>query len=349
MKQIGNMFEIEWIIFSILTILFPAIIYFIFRLLGKKFRWNRYGRSVNYLNIAGWVIAIFIFIGMWWGVLFTRHEIVVNKVVLVDAKIPNSFNGYRIVQLSDAHLGTWGKDTTFVHKLVEKVNSLNPDVIFFTGDIVNRETVELTPFLKTLSRLRAKDGVYSILGNHDYGDYVKWNSQVEKASNLELMKAWQRQIGWKLLTNDHAYIVQGNDSIVVIGVENWGEPPFKQYGNLSNAYPDNAHTQSGLYDDKFKILLSHNPEHWNQEVTSMSNIDLTLSGHTHAMQMEFKLGKWRWSPAKWRYPLWSGIYQRENSEGEKMTLYVNEGCGEIGLPARYGVAYPEITLIELKK
>lgn len=340
--------KLQWVVFTAISLIVPTIVYLIFHKLGKRFRLNKNGRSVNYLGIAGSSLAVLIFISFWWGVIFTRHEIKVKEIVFVDSKLPESFNDYRIVQLSDAHLGTWGTDTTFLSKLVKKVNSLNPDVIVFTGDIVNRETTEVAPFLKTLGKLKAKDGVYSVLGNHDYGDYMKWNSQSEKMANLELMKMWQHQIGWKLLNNEHVFFGKGNDSIALIGVENWGEPPFKQYGNLEKAYSlDNS--DNSLYDDNFKILLSHNPEHWNQEVTSLSNIDLTLSGHTHAMQMEFKIGDWRWSPAKWRYSQWSGIYQRENSEGDKLTLYVNEGCGEIGIPARYGVAYPEITLIILKK
>lgn len=344
-----RLYNVMWILFSYLSIFIPAIIYTVFSAIGKIFRCKKNGRSVNHVALAGFLVACFVFLSMWWGVFFTRNEILVKSIDYFNDNIPDSFDGYRIVQLSDAHLGTWGQDTVFVSRLVDTVNSLKPDVILFTGDIVNRETAELAPFLKTLSRLKAKDGVYSVLGNHDYGDYAKWRSQSEKAANLELMKVWQRQLGWKLLNNEHTFLTNDRDSIALIGVENWGEPPFKQYGNLSKAYSGEGTEGINLYDDKFKLLLSHNPEHWNQEVTSISNIDLTLSGHTHAMQMEFELGNWKWSPAKWKYPLWEGVYERENSEGKKMTLYVNTGCGEVGIPARYGTAYPEITLIRLKR
>lgn len=344
-----DLYNVMWILFSYLTLFVPSIVYCLLSAIGRLFKWQRNGRRMNYLALAGFLFASLLFITMWWGAFFTRNEIVVRELDYKNSSLPESFENYRVVQFSDAHVGSWGNDTTFVSKVVNKINSLSPDLVLFTGDIVNRETVELAPFIKTLSRIKAKDGVYSVLGNHDYGDYAHWDNISVKEANLELLKSWQRQMGWTMLNNDFAYIANGKDSIVLIGVENWGEPPFKQYGELAKAYPDNQLKNAGLYDNKFKILLTHNPEHWNQEVTSVSNIDLTLSGHTHAMQMAFNWGKIRFSPAKFKYPLWSGFYNRVNQKGDTLSLYVNEGCGEVGIPARYGNAYPEITLIKLKR
>ncbi len=344
-----ELYSVMWILFIYITVFVPSCIYCLLSSIGRLFNWRRNGRRVNYMSLAGFIVSFILFIFMWWGVLFTRYEIVVNNIEYKSSALPKGFDGYRIVQFSDAHLGTWGNDTAFVSDLVERINSLKPDVILFTGDIVNRETAEMAPFLKTLSRLRAKDGVFSVLGNHDYGDYADWKNDSEKTANLELIKVWQRQIGWTMLNNEHTYLTNDKDSIALIGVENWGEPPFKQYGNLEKSYSSSHDNPGNLYDKKFKILLSHNPEHWNQEVSTMSNINLTLSGHTHAMQMVFKLGNKRASPASLKYSQWGGLYNRVNSKGDTLSLYVNEGSGEVGIPARFGNAYPEITLIELKR
>ena len=342
-----NVYLSMWMLFTFISIVIPEIVYVLFSVIGRFIRWNKNGKNVNYPALAGLIVSLLLFIYIWCGVIFTRHNLEVDSISISDSKIPESFKGYKIVQFSDAHLGTWGNDTLFASKLVSKINELEPDLIVFTGDIVNRETAELSPFLKVLRKLKAKDGVYSVLGNHDYGDYTHWNNKSEKAANMELMKVWQRQIGWKLLNNSHVWLHRGQDSIALIGVENWGEPPFKQYGDLSQAYPDICST-NGLNDSHYKILLSHNPSHWSNEVKELSNINLTLSGHTHAMQMEFGSGNHTWSPSAWKYPQWDGVYTARNSEGERLTLIVNRGCGEIGIPARYGNATPQITEITLQ-
>jgi hypothetical protein len=285
---------------------------------------------------------------MWWGAAITRRQIDVVNVEISSPRLPAAFDGYRMVQISDLHVGTWGEDTSFVAELVDSVNAQHPDIILFTGDIVNRESTELAPFLNTLARLHAPDGVYSILGNHDYGDYVDWPSAADKRDNLQLLKNWQRQIGWKLLNNQRTQIVHDNDTIQLIGVENWGEPPFHQYGHLIDAYPLSTDSLQHLNDDRFKILLTHNPEHWRQEVRRISNIDLSLSGHTHAMQFELKFGNWRWSPSAWKYDQWGGLYDYINAKGEKLQIYVNIGAGEVGIPSRIG-ATPELTVITLRK
>ncbi|MDE6295021.1 MAG: hypothetical protein K2M03_03050, partial [Muribaculaceae bacterium] len=181
----------------------------------------------------------------------------------------------------------------------------------------------------------------------DYGDYIDWPSPRDKADNLELLKAWQKQIGWRLLNNETVDIVRGNDTIKLIGVENWGEPPFRQYGHLTDAYPISKDSANNLMDGRFKILMTHNPEHWRRESSHVSNIDLTLSGHTHAMQMVIGSGEFRWSPAVFKYEDWGGMYSGRNNNGDNVSLYVNIGAGEVGMPFRIGGAVPEVTIIKL--
>lgn len=293
------------------------------------------GKQWRAVSISGIALAAIIFVGMWWGALINRFRIEVNEVEIVLPDLPEEFDGLTITQISDLHTGTFADDTTFNAKLVEKVNSLNADIIVFTGDIVNSRTDEVLPHVSTLSRLKSPNGVYSILGNHDYGDYFKWDSPLAKKANLDSLVAIQRGMGWKLLLNESSTLHKGNDSIVIIGVENIGDPPFKCYGSLTKAYPDAG-------DSNFKILLSHNPAHWTDSIANRKiNISLTLSGHTHAMQIEV-LGL---SPAVFKYPTWGGLYS-DNTHTHK--LYVNIGAGTVGLPMRFG-ATPEITLFTLRR
>lgn len=342
-----SLLPMMWMLYVYFSIYIPKLIYVVFSAVGRLFKSKRRGIRINYGAIIGAPLSVIICLFMWWGVFFTRNEIVVEKVDVVSPRLPQAFDGYRIVQFSDAHVGTWGRDTSFVSKLVDEINSLKPDLIVFTGDIVNRETSEMEPFLGVLSGLKAPDGVYSVLGNHDYGDYMDWDFPSERDANNALMGIWQKQVGWKLMNNSRDFITHDGDSIVLIGVENWGEPPFRQYGKLSDAYPLSKDSVYNLNDSRFKVLLSHNPEHWNREVSKISNVDLTLAGHTHAMQMVFRIFGYEWSPSKWRYPQWKGLYERENQNGDTTRLYVNIGCGEVGIPARFGVAYPEITELTL--
>lgn len=332
-----------WMLYVVLTVELAQSIYGSWSLIGYIPRFIG-GRRWNVGLWIGLPLGILLFSMMWWGVLVGRHRIQTVEVEISSPRLPASFEGYRIVQISDLHVGTWGKDTSFISRLVDKVNDLKPDLIVFTGDIVNRLSDELVPFINPLSRLHAQDGVLTVLGNHDYGDYVSWENQEEKRRNLERLKAYEKKMGWRLLDNSHAVIRKANgDSIIAIGVGNWGEPPFSQYGDLKKAYPENR-----LNDSNFKVLLSHNPEHWNREVSHISNIDLTLSGHTHAMQIMFKLGNFRWSPSEYRYDQWAGMYGRENLQGLPTYVYVNIGAGEVGVPLRIG-ADPEITLFILHR
>lgn len=339
---------VMWMLFTYLTIYVAKVLYALSSLFGRLVRvtfrinWSFYPSRWFGLFMGLGLMAL-----MWVGAGYTRHHIMVTKEIFFSKNLPAAFNGYKIVQLSDLHVGTWGKDTTFLKNLVDTVNSLNPDLVVFTGDIVNRQSVELSPFINMLSGLKAKDGVYSILGNHDYGDYVDWPSPEEKERNLLKLKDYQRKMGWKMLNNESVYIRNGNDSLLLIGVENWGEPPFPKYGDLESALPEGYNVNWNETYPNFKILLTHNPEHWNQEVSKHTNIDLTLSGHTHAMQAMVKIGNWKWSPSAYRYDQWGGYYERVNDKGKATAIYVNTGTGAVGMPARLLSAYPEVTLITL--
>lgn len=324
-----------WMLFIYLTVYAGKVIFVIFDLIASiPMLWGH--KRIKGISITGIVIAIITFLLMWWGAIINRFQIDVKEVTVRVEGLPQSFAGYRIAQISDLHVGTFGQDTTFVSKLVNTVNQLNPDLIVFTGDIVNRCADELRPYISPLSRLDAKDGVFSILGNHDYGDYINWPSEEDKELNMELLMDMQLEMNWELLTNSSTVIYGENagDSIVVIGVENWGEPPFPTYGDLSAAYPTPA-------DSAVKILLSHNPVHWQREIAPVDSlkIDLTLSGHTHAMQIS--AGKI--SPAALRYKHWGGTYDSPDS---KRPLYVNIGVGTVGVPMRIG-ATPEVTVFTL--
>ena len=331
---------IMWMLYTFLSLFIPKLLYALFSLLSRVSLFWR-AKHLSVLKYIGGVLAIVSFVAIWWGALVTRNDIEVTRQTVKFENLPKSFDDCKIVHISDIHAGTWGTDTAFLSNMVDTVNALNPDLVLFTGDIVNRNTKEIYPFVNALSRLKAKQGVYSVLGNHDYGDYMDWSSAIERERNNRELIDVQNKMGWRMLNNEHCWVRKDNDSIAIIGVENWGEPPFSVYGDLRKAY-------SNLNDENFKVLLTHNPEHWKREVSEISNIDLSLSGHTHGMQFVLQFGDWKWSPAEWKYKEWGGLYTKENPEGKELKLYVNIGLGEVALPFRLG-ATPEVTLLTLKK
>lgn len=312
-----------WALYTFVSILLTKLIYLILSIPENKF-----------MKITATVISLGIFVAMWWGAIINRFNIDVKKQDITIQNTIKDFDGYKIVQFSDLHLGTYCNDTSYVAELVKTINGLHPDLVVFTGDIVNRRTSELEPFVSTLSHIQAPDGVISILGNHDYGDYCDWNTDAEKIKNRERLIELNRIMGWTLLLDETKIIRHGSDSIAIIGVENIGDPPFPSYGSLKRAYKD-------VSDNTEKILLSHNPAHWCSDIRDNPdcNIFLTLSGHTHAMQMEIG----GYSPSALKYKTWGGLY--EDSENNK--LYVNIGIGTVLFPARIG-ATPEITLFTLQ-
>ena len=257
------------------------------------------------------------------------HHTIASKV------LPESFNDLKIVQLSDLHLGSFNYGYDKLERVVTKINQLQPDYIMITGDLVNNYAWELRGWHSIFNKLSAKKGKFAILGNHDYGDYSQWDSPQSKQDNFDAIKQFYVDISFKLLLNESEIILKNTEQIAIIGIENWGKPPFKQYGDLQKAL-------ESIKTIPFKILLSHDPTHWTEEVIYKTNIALTLSGHTHGMQAAFQYKNLQWSTIKYKFKHWAGLYKHN-----QQYLYVNRGLGWLGFPARIGMR-PEITLIELK-
>ncbi|MFN8290040.1 MAG: metallophosphoesterase [Chitinophagaceae bacterium] len=267
-----------------------------------------------------------------------RYE--VKRVRLSYPNLPASFRGMKVVQLSDIHSGSF-TDKKAVMKGVQKIQEERPDLILFTGDLVNNVASEMDDYIDVFSQLQAPMGIFSTLGNHDYGDYVHWESPEEKKKNLEQLKDVHRQLGWRLLMNEHVVLEKGKDKIAVIGIENWSaKARFPKYGDLAKAY-------EGTAAYPFKILMSHDPSHWKAEVTEKyPDIDLMLSGHTHGMQFGVEIPGFKWSPVQYIYKEWAGLYEKEEATGNSpQKLYVNRGYGFLGYPGRVGIL-PEITVFE---
>lgn len=264
-----------------------------------------------------------------------KYRYHIKRIPLLFVNLPASFKGLKIVQLSDIHSGSF-TDKQAVIRGVEMAMKEKPDIILFTGDLVNNTSEEMADYMDVFNKLNAPMGVYSTLGNHDYGDYVHWNSKEEKQANLDKLKKIHAELGWHLLMNEHVVLEKGEDKIALIGVENWSaKARFPKYGDLKKGY-------EGAASYPFKILMSHDPSHWDAEVRkSYGDIDLMLSGHTHGMQFGIEIPGFKWSPVQYIYKQWAGLYE----EGAQK-LYVNRGYGFIGYPGRVGIL-PEITVIEL--
>jgi uncharacterized protein len=270
------------------------------------------------------------------GILSGAHDYRLRKIKITMANLPKAFDGFRIAQLSDIHAGSfWNK--TAVKGGVEMLLTEKPDLIAFTGDLVNNQSDEVKDYVNVFDKLKAPFGVYSITGNHDYGDYRPWDTQEQKRDNFRDFIAAHKQMGFDLLMNENRKITVGGESIGLIGVENWGKGRFTKYGKIKEAY-------SGTEELPTKILLSHDPSHWDEEVLNhFPDIDLMLSGHTHGFQFGVEIGGFKWSPSQYVYKQWAGLYK----EGNQM-LYVNRGFGYLGYPGRVGIP-PEITIFELSR
>ena len=270
------------------------------------------------------------------GIISGAHDYRIRRINLPLKNLPREFDGIRIAQLSDIHSGSFFNKKAVLGG-VEMVLDEKPDVLFFTGDLVNNESTEVKDYIDIFGKLDAPLGIFSILGNHDYGDYKSWESSAAKNRNLEDLKAAHRQMGWDLLLNENRYLQVNGEKIAIIGVENWGARGFTKYGDLKQAY-------QGVKNAPVKILLSHDPSHWDAQIRPQyPDIDLTLAGHTHGFQFGVEIGDFKWSPSQYFYKQWAGLY----SEGDQH-IYVNRGFGFIGYPGRVGIA-PEITVLELKK
>lgn len=314
---------------TFLTINVPKIIFSLLSLLFRAILSKSKGQIVG--NCIAGASALFVMGYILYGAFFGTENFQIRETTILSKDLPKGFENYRIVQISDIHCGSWAGDTKALQKAVNLINAQEPDLIVFTGDLVNNIATELDEFMPVLSQLKAKDGVNSVLGNHDYAMYIPWESPEKKEQNLLALKQKQADMNWILLNNRHVKLYQNGDSLAIIGVENCGRPPFPNYAK----FPEAMEGTEGM----FKILLSHDPSSWRREVLPETDIQLTLSGHTHAMQTKI----FGFSPAVWVYPEYEGLY----TEGKQM-LYVNIGLGHLMYPLRLG-AWPEITLLTLKR
>lgn len=292
----------------------------------------------RFLSTLGLTAGLLPFSMLLYGMWRNPYRYKTHHALIPVAGLPSDLEGLRIVQISDIHSGSFTL-TEPVENAIRMVNDLSPDVVCFTGDLVNNQAAEMAPFIKMFSGIQSRYGVYSILGNHDYGDYHRWPDTESKKANFELLMDTHRQMGWDLLLNEHRILQIGQEKLAILGVENYSaHPRFHQYGDLNKAIV-------GTENVPFKLLLSHDPSHWDAQVVDRNKeIFLTLSGHTHGMQFGIEIPGWlKWSPIQYMYKQWAGLY----SKGEQY-LYVNRGLGFLGYPGRVGIL-PEITLLELTR
>jgi len=330
-----------------LSLLFTDFVRLIRLFVSYRFRDGIFRRPfkmiprIKSLLIAGWISGGILFLILTYGILIGNYRFTIKEQTIPVAGLPDSFDGLKIVQISDIHLGSWSCPAQ-LEKAIELVNGLKPDMIFITGDLFNYCTEDGKGFEPILSGLHAPLGVFAVMGNHDYGDYLKWPSKQAKQTNLAEAHDYFNKIGWKLLLNANELVRKGNDSIAIIGVENWGATRrFRRLGDLDKAL-------HGVEQVPVQLLLSHDPTHWDSIVSRhYPSIDITFSGHTHGGQVGIDFAGIKWSPSHWLYHEWSGLYLRKNPK-EVQYLYVNQGLGSVGYGGRVGIS-PEITLITLQK
>jgi len=314
---------------KLIFVIIFSILYFTNYMFSEK-------ESLIIVPLVGLFSGFLPFFVIIYGVFRTLYRFKIHHIEIKFNTLPQNFDALRIIQISDLHLGSFNFRYHILDRAIKLINHLEPDFIFFTGDLVNNYAWELRGWEYILKQLYAKKGKYAVLGNHDYGDYSQWKSNEAKQENFEAIKQFYMDIDFNLLLNASEIIKIENENIVIIGVENWGNPPFKQYGDLEKSL-------KRVKDIPFKILLSHDPSHWKEEVIKKTNIALTLSGHTHGMQAGVRIKNKEWSPIKYKYKHWAGLYKINNQY-----LYVNRGLGWLGFPGRLGMR-PEITFIEFKK
>jgi predicted MPP superfamily phosphohydrolase len=324
----------------VLLFLFPEDIVRLFRFAFSKISGNPpivsgFTRS-QFLSRVALAIAAIPAGTIVYGMIANAYNYQFKKISLRFPNLPAAFNGYKLVHLSDIHAGSFNQKEP-IEKVIEKINALEADAILFTGDLVNNVASEMDEYISVFGKLKAKHGVFSITGNHDYGDYVEWDSEADKKENFKKFIGVHKSLGWDLLMNEHRVLEKDGEKIALLGIENWGTGRWTKYGKM-----DKAHAGTEQYS--FKILMSHNPQHWDAQVrTEYPDVDITLSGHTHGGQFGVE-EKWlKWSPVQYIYKQWTGLYQ----EG-KQFIYVNPGFGFLFYPGRVGIL-PEITVITLEK
>jgi hypothetical protein len=327
----------------LLVSLIPSFILLLIQKISAGFKRRRsYSVEIKFLKQMGLFFGSLALAGLLVGSTVWVYRFKTHRIELSIQNLPAAFEGLRIVQLSDIHLGSWLSSKP-LQKAVDQVNALNPDIIVFTGDLVNYSTSEVRGFEQVLAQLKAPMGIYTILGNHDYGDYISWKKPEEKEANLQQLVDFYDSLSWKLLRNESFRIEKDGASLLIAGVENWSATTrFKKYGDLYKTMENTPYAD-------VNVLLSHDPTHWETEVSKdFTEFDITLSGHTHGMQMGIEAFGWKWSPARYLYDNWAGLASVDVPGNRRSYLYVNRGLGHIAYPGRVGIL-PEITLLTLKK
>jgi len=292
-------------------------------------------KANQFIDYAGAIAFLGLILFLVYGVVCGKYHFKTRRVEVTINNLPEAFNGFKVVQISDAHLGTFDSMSGFA-KGIEAIKATNPDLLLFTGDLVNNLATEAEAYIEHFKALQAKHGKFAILGNHDYADYVAWSNEADKQKNLDRLHEIHSEMGFQLLDNEHVNIENDGSNFYLAGIENWGLPPFPQHGDLEKAL-------EGIPKNAATLLMSHDPSHWDAQVKKHPHdIALTMSGHTHGMQFGIDLPFFKWSPVKFKYPKWAGLY----TEGKKH-LYVNRGFGFLGFPGRSGIR-PEITELILR-
>ena len=329
--------RVTWIFVILALIYTPKILYILFFYVNHLY--NRIFRTqTRVFRIIGFSLGILFVSVISYGLIVTRDNFYVKHQIIEIENLPPGFDGYKMVVFADFHLGNWNNKFSIMEPIVELVNEQQADIIIFAGDLINNYESEIAGWESSFKQMKSKTGQkYAVLGNHDYGDYTHWNSKEDKMRNLEKTKQNIRNLDFRLLLNEHEEIISQGDTLTMVGVENFGSGHFDDYSDLNKAL---AETKS----ERLKILITHDPNHWNAEVTDKRpDIFLTLSGHTHAGQIGFVRSGFKISPASLIYPQWDGLYKHK-----EQYLYVNRGIGYVGIPLRIGVP-PEITVIELRR
>jgi uncharacterized protein len=330
--------KLLFIVFLFIENICIVLIYGLLKVISNPVNFSDYYHSslLNNISLIIIPVSILTFLVILSGMLFGRFNFRLRNLETDFPDLPSEFDGFTIIHISDLHLGSINGHQDKIKKAIDIINGAEADLILFTGDLVNNLADETEGWTDLLSTMSARHGKYAITGNHDYGEFMEWPDEKSRQDNMKRLISAHETAGFKVLMNDSAKINLGKDDIFIVGVENWGLPPFQQYGDLGKAMKD-------LEEDDFRILMSHDPSHWDEEVVNKTGAQLTLSGHTHGFQFGIRTKRFKWSPVQYKYPRWIGIYQ----QGYQF-LHVSPGLGYIGYAGRIGIP-PEITVITLRK
>lgn len=320
---------------AFLILLTSELIFSIALLGGDIYRlFTGHPRSLPWIEFAT-VLFFLTLLTFAYGMIRGKYAYRVIRHTLFFKDLPESFDGFTITQISDVHAGSFNNPEA-IKRGIDLINQQESDLFVFTGDLVNNKASEIVPWMSYFSQIKAPYGQFSVLGNHDYGDYVKWESDENKRANLQQLKTYHAELGYRLLLDEHVEIFKNGEKIILAGVENWGLG-FGERGDLKKA-------MKNVEPGDFTVLLSHDPSHWESQVkTFPAKIQLTLAGHTHGMQFGIEAFGLKWSPVKYRYAHWAGV-KKENDR----YLNINRGFGFLGFSGRIGI-WPEVTVIELKR